>query len=153
MICDKLATLADNTPLNTGAAGNYIVGDQMDLQVNRNVGVALGHAQLYLVIKVAQTASGGAGATGTFDLVTDDNGALASPNVIFSTPTFAVADMTAGKVLAIVPLPISDSYERYVGLRQRTGVAAFTGGQVDAFLTTSPPAYRAYEQGDGAAIA
>lgn len=152
MICDKLATFADNTALNTGAAGNYIIGDQIDLQVERNIGVALGHAQLWLVIKVASDATSGGSATGTFDLVTDDNGSLSSPTVIASTPTYAVADLETGTALAILAVPISDAYQRYIGIRQRTGTAAFTGGSIDAFFTTTPPAYRAYAQGDGAAI-
>lgn len=153
MICDKLATFADNTALNTGAPGSFIVGDQIDLQVERNIGVALGHAQLWLVIKVAQTATSGGAATAKFDFVTDDNGSLTTPAVIASTPVFPVADLVAGTVLAIIAIPISDAYERFVGIQQVTAGVAFTGGAVDAFFTTTPPAYRAYPQGDGAAIA
>lgn len=153
MICDKLATFADDTALNTGAAGSYIIGDQIDLQVARGIGTLIGHAQMWLVIKVQTTATSGGAATGTFDLVTDDNGSLSSPTVIFSTPSFAVANMTAGTLLAVVALPISSAYERYIGIQQRTGTAAFTAGKIDAFLTTSPPAYRAYAQGSGASIA
>lgn len=153
MICDKLATFADDTALNTGVAGSYIIGDQIDLQAARNVGAALGHATLFLVIKVQTTATSGGAATATFDLVTDDNGSLSSPTVIFTSPTFAVASMTAGTVLAIVALPIGGAYERYIGIRQTTGVAAFTAGKIDAFVTTTPPVRFAYPQGTGASIA
>ena len=34
MITDKLATFADDTALNTGAAGDYVIGDQIDLGAN-----------------------------------------------------------------------------------------------------------------------
>lgn len=153
MICDKLLTFADDTALNTGAAGSYIIGDQVDLQVARNVGAVLGFATLYLVLTVQTTATSAGAATATFDLVTDDNGALASPTVLASTATFAVAGMTAGAVLGVLALPVGGTYERYLGIQQRTGVAAFTAGKINAFLTTTPPFRYAYAQGDGAAIA
>ena len=153
MICDKLATFADDTALNTGAAGSYIIGDQIDLQVARGIGTLIGHAQLWLVVKVQTTATSGGSATLAVNLVTDDNGALSSPTVIASTPAFAVANLTAGTVLAVFALPISSAYERYIGIQQVTGTAAFTAGKIDAFLTTSPPAYRAYAQGAGAGLA
>lgn len=153
MIADKLATFADDTALNTGVAGSYIIGDQIDLQVARNVGVALGFAQLFLVIKVQTTATSGGAATGTFDLVTDSDSALGSPTVLASTAAFPVASMTAGTILGIIALPIGGTFERYLGIQQRTGTAAFTAGKIDAFLTTTPPARRDYAQGTGAAIA
>lgn len=153
MICDKLATFADDTALNTGVAGSYIIGDQLDLSVARNIGVAIGHATLYLVIKVQTTATSGGAATGTFDLVTDDNGSLSTPTVVVSSPAYAVANMTAGTLLLVTAIPIGATFERYIGIQQRTGTAAFTAGKIDAFLTTTPPAYKAYAQGSGAAIA
>lgn len=153
MICDKLATFADDTALNTGAAGSYIIGDQIDLSVARNIGVAIGHATLYLVIKVQTTATSGGAATGSFSLVTDDNGSLSSPTVVVSSPAYAVAGMTAGTLLLVTAIPIGATFERYIGIQQTTGTAAFTAGKIDAFLTTTPPAYKAYAQGTGAAIA
>ena len=36
------------------------------------------------------------------------------------------------------------SYERYVGIQQITGTAAFTAGAIDAFLTMDPIAWKAY---------
>lgn len=152
MISDKLNTIAEGVALNTGVAGSYIIGDQIDLGVARNIGVSPGLGQLYLVITVDEVATSAGAATGQFSLVTDDNGALSSPTVIFSTPAYPVANMTAGAILAVVALPISDAYERYIGLQQTTGVAAFTGGKINAFLTQTPPARRAYPQGDGAAL-
>lgn len=147
MIVDKLLTFADDVALNTGAAGSYIIGDQIDLQVARNIGVGVGAGQLYLVVKVATTATSGGSATGQINLVTDDNASLSSPTVIASTPAMPVAQMTKGKVLAVFALPVSDAYERYIGIQQVTGTAAFTAGAIDAFLTNTPPAYRAYPDG------
>jgi hypothetical protein len=47
----------------------------------------------------------------------------------------------------VLAVPISDAVERYIGIQQRTGVAAFTAGKINAFLTTTPPARRAYPDG------
>lgn len=152
MIGDKLNTFGEALALNTGGAGSYIIGDQIDLGVDRNIGVAPGLGQLYLVITVDTAATSGGSATGQFSLVTDADPALGSPVVIFSTPAFAVANMTAGAILAVVALPVSDAYERYIGIQQTTGTAAFTAGKINAFLTHTPPARRAYPQGDGAAL-
>lgn len=153
MICDKLATFADDLALNTGAAGSYIIGDQIDLQVARNVASALGNGTLFLCAKVNTTATSGGAATLTLDLVTDDNGSLSSPTVLISSASVAVASLTAGAVVLLTALPIGATFERYIGIQQRTGTAAFTAGKLDVFLTTTPPVRTQYAQGTGASIA
>lgn len=147
MIADALLTFCDNTALNTGAAGSYIIGDQIDTQVARNIGVGVGEGQLYLVVTVDTTATSGGAATLTIDLVTDDNSSLSSPAVLASSAAVPVASLTQGAKVIVLALPISDSYERYIGIQQRTGVAAFTAGKINAFLTTTPPARRSYADG------
>ena len=147
MISDSLLTFCDNTALNTGVAGSYIIGDQIDTQIARNIGVGVGEGQLFLVVTVDTTATSGGAATLTIDLVTDDNGSLSSPAVIASSAAIAVASLTQGAKVIVLALPISDSYERYIGIQQRTGTAAFTAGKINAFLTTTPPARRAYADG------
>lgn len=141
MITDKLNTIADGTALNTGAAGNYVIGDQIDLQIAANgIGALLGSAALFLVIVADTTATSGGAATASFSLLTDGDSALGSPNVIATTAVWPVASMTAGTVLGIIAIPPGATWERYIGLRQTTAVAAFTGGAINAFLTQSPPA-------------
>lgn len=148
MISDKLLTLADGTSLNTGAAGNYVIGDQIDLGVAaRGIGAPVGDAMLYLVITVSTTATSGGSATGTFSLLTDGDPAMGSPTVVASSAAFAVANMTAGTLLAVIPIPPGyPSWERYIGLRQTTGTAAFTAGAIDAYFTQTPPARFSYPQ-------
>lgn len=147
MIADALLTFADNTALNTGAAGSYIIGDQIDLQVARNIGVGVGEGQLYFVAIVETTATSGGSATLQLNLVTDDNGSLSSPTVLASSAAIAVASLTQGRLITVLALPILDTYERYIGIQQVTGTAAFTAGKINAFLTTTPPARRAYPDG------
>lgn len=147
MITDKLLTIADDTALNTGAAGNYVIGDQIDLQVTANgIGALLGQAALYLVIVVEDAATSGGAATATFSLLTDDDPALGSPNVVASSGTLAVANMTAGTLVAVIPVAPGVAWQRYIGLRQTTGTAAFTAGSINAFFTQSPPARHQYPQ-------
>lgn len=147
MICDKLATFADDTALNTGAAGNYVIGDQIDLGVTaRGIGALVGNATLYLVITVEDAATSGGSATAAFSLLTDGDSGMGSPTAVFTTEAVAVAAMTAGKLMAVQALPVGIAWERYIGLRQITGTAAFTAGSVNAFLTTTPPARHSYPQ-------
>lgn len=147
MICDALLTFCDDTALNTGAAGSYIIGNQVDLGVARNIGVGVGEGQLFLVITVQTTATSGGAATGVFSLVSDGDSALGSPNVIASTAAIPVATLVQGYLLAVLAVPMTDVYERYIGIQQTTAVAAFTAGKINAFLTTTPPTRRAYPDG------
>ena len=148
MIADALATLADGVSLNTGAPGSYIIGDVIDLQrTARGIGVLPGLSQVWLVATVDTTATSGGGATLQLNLVTDDNSAMPSPTVVASSAAIAVAQLTAGKLIVAVAMPLSDTLERYLGLQQVTGTAAFTAGKVNAFFTTTPPGRYAYPDG------
>ena len=146
MILDERTEIADAVSLNTGAAGTYLIGDQIDLTVARDVGNG---QPVYLVITVDTTATSGGSATGTFVLASDASASIAtdgSATEHFRTSAFPLASMTAGTVLACVPLPLEGTvYERYLGLLQITGTAAFTGGKVNAFLTFDPSKYKAYD--------
>lgn len=141
MISDKLATLAEGTALNTGAAGNYTIGDVIDLGAAYQLNDT---DDLYLVITVDVTATSGGAATGQFALLTDGDAAMGSPTAVVTTAAFAVAAMTAGTRIAVVEIPKAANFERYIGLRQITGVAAFTAGAVNAFLATDVQTWRAY---------
>lgn len=151
MILDERTEFADATALNTGAAGTYNLGDVVDLQgqtisPNATRDPFCGECGAYLVIQVDTAATSAGAATAEFRLVSD---AVAPPatdgtaSLHYSTGPIPVASMTAGKTLAIIPMPVGQ-YERYMGLQQVTGTAAFTAGKVNAFLTDTPSAFRAY---------
>ena len=150
MILDERNEFADATSLNTGAAGTYLLGDVIDLGVPgspnlvRDLGV--GEPSTYLVLQVDTTATSGGSATGSFILASDAQAAIATDGSAtnhFQTPAFAVATLTAGRTLAVIKLP-SGSYERYLGILQVTGTAAFTAGKVNAFITSDPSRWSAY---------
>jgi len=143
MILDERGEFCDATALNTGAAGSYLLGDVVDLGVARDLG---GDMALYLVVSVDTAATSGGSATGQFNLVTDDNASLSSPTVLVSSVAWPVASMTAGKTLMAVQLPMEGTaYERYIGIQQVTGTAAFTAGKVNAFLVDDVARWKAYD--------
>lgn len=143
MILDERTEFCDATALNTGAAGSYLIGDVVDLGVARDLG---GDMATYLMITVDTTATSGGSATGQFNLVTDDNASLTSPTTLVSSKAWTVATMTAGTVLMAVQLPMEGTaYERYIGIQQVTGTAAFTAGKVNAFLTEDVARWKAYD--------
>lgn len=146
MISDVLLNLAQDTALNTGAAGDYVIGAQVDLGVAANgIGANMGLSALFLVISVEDDATSGGAATASFSLLTDDDPAMGSPTVLFTTAAIPHATLVPGYLVAVIPLPVS-GFLRYIGLRQTTGTAAFTGGSIDAIITSTPPVRPHYPQ-------
>lgn len=144
MILDERNEFADATALNTGAAGDYVIGDVIDLGV---AGRDLGNGEdLELVVSVDTTATSGGSATLAISLATDDNSSLSSPTKIVTSPAIPVASLTAGTTAFRVRLP-SGTYERYIGIVQTTGTAAFTAGKINAFLTPVSANWKAYADG------
>lgn len=148
MIIDKLTTFADAEALNTGSAGTYLVGDVIDLQAVRDLGQG---NPIYLVIQMETTATSGGSATGKFTFASDAQAAIATDGtatVHAESDAFAVADMSAGTEILKIALPMEgNEYERYLGILQTTGVAAFTAGAIDAFITPVPTGWKAYPDG------
>ena len=146
MILDERNEFCDATALNTGAPGTYLIGDQIDLGVARDIGTG---EQLYLVITVDTQPTSAGAATAQFTLASDDTANIATngtASVHFKTKTFTIAEMTAGAVLAVVALPIEgEAYERFLGILQTTGTAAFTGGKINAFLTPDVAKWKSYD--------
>lgn len=150
MILDERNEFCDNTSLNTGGAGSYLLGDVID---TGNDGIN-DVENLYLVIDVSTAATSGGSATGAFHLVSDAQAAIAtdgSATYHWSSPAIAVASLTAGRNIVEIALP-KGTYERYIGILQTTAVAAFTAGAINAFLTPNPNTYRAFPQAAGASI-
>lgn len=135
MILDERNEFCDATALNTGVAGSYLVGDVIDLGATSS---DIGNGEpMYLVIQVDTAATSGGAATGQFHLCSDAQAAIAvdgSATYHFSTSAIPVASLVAGYHVAVVALP-RGTYERYLGVVQTTGTAAFTAGKVNAFLT------------------
>jgi hypothetical protein len=149
VILDERNEFCDATALNTGAAGSYLIGDVIDTGIagtsTQPNDLGAGDS-LWLVIQVATTATSGGSATGQFHLCSDAQAAIATNGTAtyhFSSGAIPVATLAAGYQVACVKLP-AGTYERYVGIVQTTGTAAFTAGAVNAFLTNDPVQIRHY---------
>lgn len=141
MILDKRIEFADAVALNLGVAGSYQIGDVYDLGVARDVGNG---GDLYLIVNVQTTATSGGAATLQMNLITANNPALTAPTVILSSPVFALASLVTGATVWIIRLPVEVVlYQRYIGIQQVTGVAAFTAGKIDAFAVLDASKWKA----------
>jgi hypothetical protein len=146
MILDKRNEFCDAVALNTGAAGTYLLGDQIDLGVARDMGNG---EPMYLVITVDTLPTSAAGtATAQFTLASDDSASISTSTstVHLLTKAFAISEMAAGQMLAAIALPMEGvAYERYLGILQTTGTQAFTGGKINAFLTHDVAKWKSYD--------
>lgn len=148
MIVDKLNQFCDGVAANTGAAGSYLLGNQIDLRVASD----LGHTEgAYLVIKTKTLLTSGASGTISFTLASDSTAAI-DPTTGSKHLTTPVKDVGAGGIAANtilfagqLPYQGSIPYERFLGILQNTGVAAMTAGTIDAFLVKDLAAWKAYE--------
>lgn len=150
MILDDRLEFADALAINTGAAGTYLLGDIVDLnpaaQPPANQVRDVGRGEPVYFVATVDTSLASATCTFTLQLITDDNTSMSSPAVLWASPAFAQAAATAGTVLAAVMLPIEGvAYERYLGIQQVTGTAAFTAGKINAFLTSDVSRWKAYK--------
>lgn len=145
MYVDSRLEMCNATALNTGAAGTYLLADQIDLKrLNMNPGHG---EEVYLVVRMVTAATSGGAATLTILLASDDTASIATNGTAtehLRSRTFALAALTAGATILAVPLPAHVDYERFLGILQITGTAAFTGGTIDAFLTHDVNLWRAY---------
>lgn len=148
MILDSRNEFADAVALNTGAAGTYLVGDQINLSVARDVGNG---EPLYLVVTVdtgitvassTGTVSFSLASDATASIATDGSASVHATSKAWATSTTAIA---AGTVLFAVALPAEGTaYEKYLGILQTTGTTAINAGKINAFLTTDVAKWKAY---------
>ncbi len=151
MIMDKLLEFCDATSV-AAAAGTALVGDVIDLQVARDVGVN----SLYLVIQTqTEIITGGAAGTLQFQLASDAQAAIAtdgSATVHLQTDALVTDDagnnaaqFNAGGVIMCANLPMEGVvYEQYLGILAVTATTTTTAGAIDAFLTFDPSKWKAY---------
>jgi hypothetical protein len=138
MIIDDLLEFADAAAIALNI-GNAIAPntDVIDLGAAPTL-QNLGNGQpVYLVLTV-DTAFVGATATIQFQLATDSTANLATSRTNhIDTGAIAVATWAAGFTLCI-PLPVSDTYERYMGLWMTVATANVTAGKLNAYLSPTP---------------
>lgn len=152
MILDELNEFADAVSV-ANIAATINVGDQIDLQVVRDIGNG---QPVYLVITTAvEIITGGSAGTINFALVSDSVVPAAvdgSQTVHYRTRDFVTDDaaandalLNAGGVIACVALPLEGpAYERYLSVQAVIGTTTTTAGAINAFLTLDPKGYKMY---------
>ena len=152
MWIDERAEFCDATATQGAAGSTALVGDVMDLSVNRDIGQ--GHP-MYLVIQVTTAFSGGTSAQ--FTLASDSSATIAvdgNQTNHWQSDVFTTAQLTAGFTFGFA-LPFGDTargedtagYERYLGILV-TDVGTNTAGAINAFLTPDPYGWTAYPDGN-----
>lgn len=152
MIFDSRTEFADAVSV-AASAGTALIGSQIDLSIVRNLGAG---RPVYLVITTdTEIITGGSAGTVQFKLASDATAAIATDGTatdhwasrLFVTDDAAANDsqLNAGGIIACVPLPGEGApYERYLGILCVTATTTTTAGKINAFLTLTPPAYKAY---------
>lgn len=125
-----------------GSAGTTTEGDVIDLTDYRDIGNG---QPVYWYASVAEDGAGGTSVN--VQLVTSDNADLSAGTVVAQTGVVALADLTAGAMLAMMALPLAE-YKRYVGV-QVVVVGTFTGGALSSGLTLDPHGWRPYPSNEG----
>lgn len=150
-LLDDTLYLCDGVSLNTGGAGVYLIGSQIDTNTVRDLGNG---KALYLCIdvKVGITVASSTG-TVQFALASDDSDSISTSasTVHYLTATFATSTtaIAAGTRLFCCQIPQDGAkpYKQFLGILQLTGTTAINAGSVNVFLTTDPGSQRYYPNG------
>lgn len=143
MLLDAQNLFSDAQIVTTGSENGVLSTNVIDLGVARNVGAG---EEIYLVVTcVTAMTSSGSDDTLRVDLITDDNAGMNSATVLDIVGTFPAA--SAAGTRFVKRLPVTDSYERYLGLRYTAATGPLTAGAFDAFLTKDIDALRSYPKG------
>ena len=126
------------------ATGAFIFGDVMPIDTT-GFNLGQGMQKVYLVIGITtEVDSAGDGATIDFSLMSHSTATVSSGVTHLTTGAVAEANMTAGTIVACIPLP-QGTYGKYLGVVATVAGEAVTAGAANAYLTLDPPqGWKAY---------
>jgi putative aminopeptidase FrvX len=134
MILDERTEFADAQTVTATA-----ISDVIDLGATPTLRSLGAGEPLYLVVSVDEAATAAGAATVTFSLESDSTADLAtSATVHAATAAIGKAALTLGSTVAVIPLPVAATYERYLGVRFTVATGPLTAGKFSAFLTPNP---------------
>lgn len=146
------AIAADGTRSGQAITATAISTNVIDTRAGSKVGgptlADLGTTGLpvYLIVQVGQAFNTLTSLTITLE--SDSTANLATSATLHaSLGAIPLASLTAGAVLARIPLPVGATYERYLGMRYTVTGANPTQGTVFAFLAFEPGLNVAYPGG------
>ncbi len=134
MILDERNEFADALAVTSTA-----ISDVIDLGATPTLRSLGAGEPLYLVISCDEAATAAGAATVTFSLESDSTADLAtSATVHATTAAIGKATLVVGYTVAVIPLPVAATYERYLGVRFTVATGPLTAGKFSAFLTPTP---------------
>lgn len=134
MILDERTEFSDAQAVTSSA-----ISDVIDLGATPTLRSLGAGEPLYLVISCDEAAAAAGAATVTFSLESDSTADLAtSATVHAATAAIGKAALTLGSTVAVIPLPVGATYERYLGVRYTVATGPLTAGKFSAFLTPNP---------------
>lgn len=126
MYLDKLLQLGNAQEVTSSAASTNVV----DFGASRDMGP--GEPLCVVVTCEEDAASGGGSATVVVGLQTDSAEGFGTVKTVLSTPAIAQANITDGKVVAVIALP--PSMQRYVRLYYTVASGPLTAGMFTAHI-------------------
>jgi hypothetical protein len=146
MLIDDHLVLFDNVAITASGQISDTIDRTADAPAVAQFGPGYGGMPLYLVLQTGTAFNGNSGAfTGmTVSLQSDSTANLTTSPTTHTSSVISVAELTANKVLAVLPIPPGD-YERHIGLKVvsygSSGIP--TAGTLRGFLTTTPAQWQA----------
>jgi len=164
MILDTNNVFCKNVAVGTGTTTGTLIGDVIDQgQAGQDQpdSTTMGP---YLVIEVSvEIITAGSAGVLTFQLASSAAAAMTTPTVHYQTPPFvtgatgATTGIEVGDFLFCCRLPVScfigaghlatSKYLRYLGILAVITTTALTAGSINAYLTPSPPSWKAKAAG------
>jgi len=137
-LLDERTEFADAAVCTGNAAATAVLGDVIDLE---RAGLDIGNGMpvfLNIVMDTLPVAGGGA-AEIQFKLVSDSVATLdTSPTTHIEMPAIGKATLAAGYKVCSIALPVSTTYERYLGVTYTVTTNNVTAGKANAWLSQSP---------------
>lgn len=139
MMVDTTTEFADNVSLPTGSTADVrtLLGNVVDFEITGYNPANAGSLSVVLIFDTSVTFT--STPTVTFEIVSDATAAIATDGTAtahYVTGVLAAADMANGKRV-VMPLPPSNTYERYLGVIVHiVGAAGKTvdAGKISAFV-------------------
>lgn len=128
MILDETFMFSDDQDLSQ-IVGSYDSENVIDLGIDRDMGKGV---PIPILVQVTETFAGSS-ATLKVVLETDDNAAMSSSEVLYTSELIAVTTLVAGYKFLINFLPLEN--QRYLQLVYSIGTATTTAGTVTAGIT------------------
>lgn len=145
MYVDKQLEFSDSQAVTASAISTNVADLNPAFNYNTSVDIGTG-SDVYLVIQCDAAATAAGAATVTATLESSAAAGLTSSKVHATSATWQIADMTAGKTLAVIPVP-PDDYLRYLGVRFTVATGPLTAGSFSAFIVKDIQRYKAYARG------